>query len=216
MKADDTTAIKLALATFAILVLELAMIRWLATQVRIAAYFANLVLVAAFLGMGLGVGLARTRPGLARWTIPVLAVVSILLAAATPLGLTHLTFPDPAISLWGAETAGTWFQFVRSALVVLACFWGMASVFVFLGTQVGLLFEPLPPLKAYSADLAGSFAGVLAMAAVAALWAPPSRVDRARRAADPVDPARPVERRRGGGGHRGRGLFGFRRALLAV
>ena len=169
----NSTAIKLALTTFAILVLELAMIRWLATQVRIAAYFANLVLLAAFLGMGIGVGLGRTRPQLARWTMPVLALISILLAAATPLGLTHLTFPDPAISLWGAETAGTWFQFVRSALVVLLCFWGVASVFILLGTLVGFYFDQLPPLQAYGADLAGSLAGVLAMAGIAALWAPP-------------------------------------------
>ena len=51
-------AFTLAAVTFAILVLELAMIRWLTTQIRVAAYFANLVLLAAFLGMGLGVGLA--------------------------------------------------------------------------------------------------------------------------------------------------------------
>ena len=40
-------AVQLAVATFAILVLELALIRWLGTQIRIAAYFANLVLLAA-------------------------------------------------------------------------------------------------------------------------------------------------------------------------
>src|SRR5436190_95641 len=99
MSEKRKTAFSLALATFAILVLELAMIRWLATQVRIAAYFAN--------------------------------------------------------------------------LVVLACFWGVASVFVFLGTIVGFLFDRLPPLDAYAADLGGSLAGVVAMAGIAALWAPP-------------------------------------------
>jgi hypothetical protein len=166
-------AVELALTTFAILVLELALIRWLGTQIRIAAYFANLVLLAAFLGMGLGVGLGRNRPQLARGALPVLALVSIVLGTATRLGLTHLAFPDPAISLWGADTAGTWFQFIRSALVVLGCFWAVASVFVLLGTQVGYLFDQLPPLKAYAADLGGSLAGVVAMAGVAALWTSP-------------------------------------------
>src|SRR5579872_6961477 len=56
---QDRPALRLALTTFSILVLELALIRWLGTQVRFAAYFANLVLLSAFLGMGLGVGLAR-------------------------------------------------------------------------------------------------------------------------------------------------------------
>ncbi|HEX7606563.1 MAG TPA: hypothetical protein VF348_07620, partial [Usitatibacter sp.] len=62
------------------------MIRWLGTQIRVAAYFANLVLVATFLGMGLGVGLGRTHPQWARWALPVLAVASMLIAAAGPLG----------------------------------------------------------------------------------------------------------------------------------
>src|SRR5258708_38905474 len=87
-------AIELALATFAILVLELAMIRWLTTQIRIAANFAYLVLLAAFLGMGLGVGLGRHRARLARWSVPALAVVCVLLACARPLGLVHVRFPD--------------------------------------------------------------------------------------------------------------------------
>jgi hypothetical protein len=169
----DDPAVDLALTTFAILVLELALIRWLGTQIRIAAYFANLVLVSAFLGMGLGVGLGRSRPNLARWALPALALVSIILAAATPLGLTHLRFPDPAISLWGGDMAGTWAQFARSALVVTACYWAIAGIFLLLGIRVGYLFDKMPPLKAYAADLGGSLAGVIAMAGVAALWAPP-------------------------------------------
>ncbi|HUL95058.1 MAG TPA: hypothetical protein VLT89_03545 [Usitatibacter sp.] len=163
----------LFLTTFSILVLELAMIRWLGTQIRIAAYFANLVLLAAFLGMGLGVGLGRLHERLSRWALPVLALVSLVLGFAAPLGLVHLTFPDPAISVWGVDSAGTWLQFVRSALVVTACFWAVASVFLLLGTIVGALFERIPSLKAYEADLAGSLAGVAAMAVMAALWTPP-------------------------------------------
>ena len=149
------------------------MIRWLGTQIRIAAYFANLVLVATFLGMGLGVGLGRKHPDLSRWGIPALALVSIILAAAGPLGLMHLVFPDPAISLWGNESHGTWLQFIGSSLVVTACFWCVAGIFLLLGARVGHLFDQLPPLKAYAVDLGGSLAGVLAMAIVAALWAPP-------------------------------------------
>lgn len=76
-------AVDLFLTTFAILVLELALIRWLGTQIRIAAYFANLVLVSAFLGMGLGVGLGRSRPHLARWALPALALVSAVMNRTT-------------------------------------------------------------------------------------------------------------------------------------
>ena len=41
------------------------------------------------------------------------------------------------------------------------------------GSLVGVYFDQLPPLKAYAADLGGSLAGVIAMAIVAAFWAPP-------------------------------------------
>jgi spermidine synthase len=169
-------ALRLAVTTFSILVLELALIRWLGTQVRFAAYFANLVLLSAFLGMGLGVGLARRRPGLARWALPALAIVCVLVAAATPLGLTHMQFPDPAISLWASNERGSisplW-QFAGAALMVTGCFWLVASIFLLLGVQVGVYFDALPPLNAYGADLGGSLAGVVAMAVIAGFWAPP-------------------------------------------
>ena len=171
--APGNPAANLALVTFCILVLELALIRWLGTQIRVAAYFANLVLLAAFLGMGLGVGLGRTRPQLARWALPALALFSVVLGLAKPLGLTQMAFPDPAINLWNTEIQLTWFQFIRSALVVTGCFWAIAAVFMMLGTWVGVFFDALPPLVAYAADLGGSLLGVVAMAVIAALWAPP-------------------------------------------
>jgi hypothetical protein len=166
-------AFTLAAVTFAILVLELAMIRWLTTQIRIAAYFANLVMLAAFLGMGLGVGLARHAARLARWSLPALAVVCVLLSCAQPLGLVHVRFPDLAPTEWGLGNGASGLQFVGAAALVTACFWAMAVVFLLPGTMVGALFESMPPLQAYAADLAGSLAGVVAMAVVAALWTPP-------------------------------------------
>jgi hypothetical protein len=165
-------AVELAATTFAILVLELALIRWIGTQIRIAAYFSNLVLVATFLGMGLGVGLGRRYPTLSRWGIPALALLSIVLASAGPLGLIQLKFPDPSLFLWGAQHQGTWLQFIGAAVVVTGCFWCVATIFMLLGARVGHLFGLLPPLRAYAVDLGGSLAGVLAMAVVAALWAP--------------------------------------------
>jgi hypothetical protein len=174
--SQGNPALRLALTTFSILVLELALIRWLGTQVRFFAYFANLVLLSTFLGMGLGVGLARRRPQLARWALPALAFVSVLVAAATPLGLTHMQFPDPAISLWASNERGSlvplW-QFILAAFTVTTCFWLVASVFLLLGVQVGVYFDALPPLNAYGADLGGSLAGVVAMAVIASFWAPP-------------------------------------------
>jgi len=46
------TGFELFLASFAALLLELALIRWLPERVRVIAYFPNMVLIAAFLGLG--------------------------------------------------------------------------------------------------------------------------------------------------------------------
>src|SRR5438045_8143588 len=92
-------AFDVALCTFAILALELGLIRWTGGQIRIVAYFANLILIAAFLGMGLGVVLGRRRPQLVHAALPALAILSIVLAAAAPLGLVDMRFPDPTIYL---------------------------------------------------------------------------------------------------------------------
>ena len=46
--------LELVLVSFIVLFQELALIRWIPTQVRVAAYFPNLVLISAFLGLGIG------------------------------------------------------------------------------------------------------------------------------------------------------------------
>src|SRR6266542_2312322 len=96
-----STSLQIGLTTFGILVLELSLIRWTSSQVRIFAYFNNLVLIAAFLGMGLGVALGRRHPGLVHLVLPVLLVVALPFAFAEQLNLVHLPFPDATVSLWG-------------------------------------------------------------------------------------------------------------------
>ncbi|OYT71015.1 MAG: hypothetical protein CFK52_09395 [Chloracidobacterium sp. CP2_5A] len=163
----------LGLATFAILALELALIRWTGAQVRIFAYFANLVLIAVFLGMGLGVALGRKHPALFKWTFPTLFALAALLAFSDRIGLMDLGFPDPSISLWGADISRGGVGFLFAVGVVLGLFWLIAAVFLFAAIPVGWWFERMPPLRAYAVDLLGSLLGVLAMTAIAALHLPP-------------------------------------------
>ena len=46
--------LELGTASLLVLFLELVLIRWLPTQVQVVSYFPNLVLIAAFLGLGIG------------------------------------------------------------------------------------------------------------------------------------------------------------------
>jgi SAM-dependent methyltransferase len=171
LKPSGTAAFHLALSTFGLLALELALIRWLASQMRVFAYFSNLVLIAAFLGMGLGLGIARRRGHLRHWVLPALLLLTIPAALAEPLGLTSLTFPDLSIHMWGAEggasEVGRSFadagELFRSILIVLSLFWGVAATFVLAGVSVGHFFAQMRPLRAYGFDLLGSLLGVLAI-----------------------------------------------------
>lgn len=169
------SALHLGLTTFSILVLELAAIRWIGSQIRVFAYFANLVLMAVFLGMGLGVALGRRYPHLFEWVFPALLGLTAILAFADSAGLMNMGFPDPSISLWGADIKIASFgQFCFATLVVVSVFWLVALVFLLMAIPVGWWFEQLPPLRAYTYDLLGSLIGVLAFTAVAALHLPPT------------------------------------------
>ncbi|MBI3735998.1 hypothetical protein HY256_05760 [Candidatus Sumerlaeota bacterium] len=165
---------QIALASFGILALELAVIRWASSQIRILAYFNNLILIGAFLGMGLGVALGRRRPGIIHWTLPLLLLLAIPFAFSKQLGIMRMSFPDPAVHLWGAESAAlNFFHFASSLLVVLGLFTGISLVFLCAGSAIGHLFPQSSPLRAYTFDLTGSFAGILVFTSLTFLGATP-------------------------------------------
>ena len=157
-----STSWLIGLTTFGILALELGIIRWTSSQVRMFAYFNNVVLIGAFLGMGLGVALGRKYPGLVHLALPALFVLALPLAFAEPLGLVHLSFPDNSVVLWGAtDMQFIPARFARNIAIFLALYCNIVGVFVCCGAPLGHLFSRLPVLRAYSADLTGSLLGVL-------------------------------------------------------
>lgn len=158
----------IGLATFGILTLELAIIRWTSSQLRVFAYCSNLVLIGAFLGMGLGVGLGRRNPGLVHLALPGLLVLAVPLAFSEQLGLMHMHFPDQSIVLWGGEDMpADPLLFARNLVIFLLLFIGIVVVFIGCGAPLGYLFPRLPVLRAYTADLTGSLLGVLAFSITA-------------------------------------------------
>jgi hypothetical protein len=165
--------LKIALSTFGILMLELALIRWTSQQVRVFAYFNNLTLMAAFLGMGLGVALGTRRPQIQHWTLPSLLLISFFLGLSEKLHIVRLRFPDLSLVLWGGESLPNAGVFIGNVILVLLLFALIVWIFLCAGTIVGALFRQLPPLPAYSADLIGSLAGVIVMTIVSAMGTPP-------------------------------------------
>lgn len=160
--------------TFGILALELALIRWTSSQVRAFAYFNNLVLIGAFLGMGLGVALGRRLPGLIHAAMPLLLLVAVALGFAEELNLVHLVFPDRTVMLWGGGVVkADAFLFFKNVGIFVGLFTLIVAVFTCCGVPLGRLFARLPVLRAYSADLWGSLLGIVAFAAVSWVQAGP-------------------------------------------
>lgn len=175
MDRGGRPALQIGLTTFGILALELALIRWTSGQVRAFAYINNIVLITAFLGLGLGVALGKRRPGLVHLVLPALLLLALPVAAAEELGLVRLTFPDQSITLWGAETVqAAPAVFARNLAIFLVLLGGVGAVFTCAGGALGALFGRLPVLRAYTADLAGSLAGIAAFTVVAWTGAGPA------------------------------------------
>ncbi len=154
VNADATTrkGLELFVLSFLALFLELMVIRWAPSVVRLVAYYANLMLISSFLGLGVGAMIGRTRKSLFPW-MPVLLSVSV--------GFLLLAF---AVTMPGTLTEHRFYsQAPRlvNYLSLVGIFLTNAAVFVPLGQRIGLVFEILPPLRAYSWDLGGSLAGTL-------------------------------------------------------
>src|SRR3712207_5347628 len=84
--------LRLFALSFLALFLELTIIRWVPGSVRLVAYYANLMLISSFLGIGLGAMLAERNGRLIRWFPALLAANVIFLAAAR-----HILLPGNSV-----------------------------------------------------------------------------------------------------------------------
>jgi spermidine synthase len=159
--------LQLAAASFLVLALELILIRWIPGQVRVIAYFPNLILISAFLGLGIGCLSPRPVP---LWTWPLgVAILAAVSAAMSTVAFTHRATNEYLWLLYYDLPRGSHVvQGIR--LPILATFVLSAATFVPLGSFVAARFRQFKeagwPLAGYGCDLAGSLLGVLAMAAL--------------------------------------------------
>src|SRR5260370_25294932 len=63
--------------SFVALFLELMVIRWEPAVVRLIAYYANLILISSFLGLGVGAIVGKTRKSLFGW-LPALLLINVV------------------------------------------------------------------------------------------------------------------------------------------
>jgi len=151
----------LALVSFLSVYLELVVIRWLASEVRIFAYFKNFPLLAAFLGFGIGCLLARRRRDYFKYAPWLLVLLSAIICFAYRFGYTHITFVDPFETyIIGTFSFGL-MQMLKGAACVLGIFILTALLFTAVCEKLGECLEDFPPLTAYTVNVACSLAGIL-------------------------------------------------------
>lgn len=156
---DRKSASDLFVVSLLALYAELIVIRWLASEVRVFAYFKNLPLMASFLGLGLGM----LVPGARRWkrAFPLLfAAVAIPIAYADALGLVHLRFPDSSVAMWNLNEYGSLRAAIAFLVIILLIFMLVVAAFSSIGSRLAELFDRFTPLRAYSINVAGSLAGI--------------------------------------------------------
>ena len=140
------TNYKLALISFVSLFLELVVIRWLASEVRIFASFKNLPLFAAFLGLGAGFLIAPSRRNYFRHT-PLFLLASVLVIGLAPrFGYTHIIFADPyEYYLLGGWKNPSAFTMVGGLGLLAGVFALIVFLFVGSGEKVGEYLELREP-----------------------------------------------------------------------
>src|ERR1700754_210627 len=120
-------AVRLFLISFLVLFLEVALIRWMPAYVRLLSYFSNFILLASFLGIGVGCLLTQVR-SLFPWfagiqTLVIAAVYFLRLEVAVPSS-TSIYFSSgttqPGIPIEGPMLLPVLFIVVALLFVTLA------------------------------------------------------------------------------------------------
>ena len=157
---------RLLALSFLMLFVELALIRWTGSNILYLSYFSNFILLASFLGIGLGFLRPDSGRDLFRFA-PIGLAVLIAFVRIFPVEIdrsgTELIF----FGALGTQTG------LPPWLTLPVLFLGVAGVMALIGEGVARTFRQFPPLDAYRLDILGSLAGIIAFSALSFLGAPP-------------------------------------------
>ena len=157
---------RLAFASFLMLFVELALIRWVGANNVFVNNATNFVLLASFLGIGIGFLNARSGRDFVRWT-PLALLVLVGFVLAFPVMVATLSGPNP---YHGRGSMNALPQPLSLTIVFLL----VVPVMAGLGQAVARIFVRFPPLNAYRLDILGSIAGIVAFSVLSFLNQPPA------------------------------------------
>ncbi len=162
---DQPSPFRLILLSFLMLFVELGLIRWSGAYVVYLAFFTNFVLLASFLGVGVGFLRARAPSDLFRY-VPVLLLALVLFLAIFPVEGGRVAGRLRFVGAFGWPALPKWLSL---GVVFLLAFLVMAAI----AEGVGRTFVRFPPLEAYRWDIVGSILGIVAFSVLSFLEASP-------------------------------------------
>jgi hypothetical protein len=158
---------RLVLTSGTLLFVELLLIRWIPAEVRYVGFFSNFLLMASFLGIGIGILLGRRRNFDTIAIFPLLLVAVVALITKLELNVQIDSTDELFFGL--AESRAADVNFLVLPLVFVLVTGLMAS----LAIPLGPLLRSMPPLQAYGWDIAGSMLGIAGFTILSAAGTPP-------------------------------------------
>ena len=147
------------------LFVELGLIRWAGAYVIYLSFFTNFVLLASFLGVGVGFLRAGARRSLFLLA-PTALTALILFLALFPVEGGRVHGVLQLVGGFGWPPLPTW---ISLTVIFVLSFTTMAAI----AEGVARAFGRFEPLEAYRLDILGSILGILAFSALSLLQAPP-------------------------------------------
>src|SRR3954466_10128530 len=159
--------VRLFLTSFAILFVELMLIRWIPSNVKYIGFFSKFLLIASFLGIGLGILLGRNgfNPRISPFAVLLAAVVIYVFNFQLNVQIQQ----EGELFFGLAESSAVDQNFLILPLIVFL----VVALLATLALPLGPLLKSMPPLKAYAIDIIGSLAGIATFTTLSALGTNP-------------------------------------------
>lgn len=166
--------LKLFVLSIFILFLELFLIRWISTEIRVFAYVSNLVLLACFIGIGAGCYFSDKKTNIL-YSFAALGVLILSVGSGSFKAITaYLSGFTDSVIWFETFTSNNFIPGLKGLMLTLFMFALIALVFVPLGQTLGALFGRYSKIiKAYSINIAGSIVGIWLFSLISFFYIPP-------------------------------------------
>lgn len=159
--------VRLVLTSGSLLFVELLLIRWVPAEVRYIGFFSNFLLMASFLGIGIGILLGRRRSLNTVAIFPIFLVTVVWLITTLELNVQVSSIDEIFFGLAESRAADVNF------LVLPLLFALVTGLMASLAIPLGPLLRSMPPLQAYAWDITGSMIGIAGFTVLSALGTSP-------------------------------------------